>query len=199
MQQSNGKLTGTAYADHLRGCADLAVEIAGRMDIREDSARQACFATIIINAERHNIFMEPVPRDSKTPVIQPEPAAVEPGVTTKGVETAAAEKDVQAAAKADSQIDGVPKVSTPEQDAGAKRSALLEGIEAAKTLLNKAGFTPPVTPKGLLTMVNQDLDVPGNLGTMDNDDLEKIIKYLSEKLDTFKHNTSALAGDDIDF
>jgi hypothetical protein len=90
--QSNGKLSSTAYADHLRGCADLAIELAARMNIHEDGARQATFATVIINAERHNIFMEPTPKDTKTPAIQPEPAAAEPDNSVKGVETAAADK-----------------------------------------------------------------------------------------------------------
>lgn len=194
MQQSNGKLTGTAYAEHLRGCADLAIEIAARMNIHEDAARQATFATVIINAERHNVFMEPTPRDTKTPVIQPEPAAVKPA-TEKSVGEAAAEKDAIAAAKADEQIRDVPRVTTPEQADGAKRTALLIAIDAGRTALNKAGYTPIMTPKALNAIINDELRIKGNLGTLDTDQLESVVKMLSERLDTFKSNMKIFEPD----
>lgn len=175
-QQSNGKLSSTAYADHLRGCADLSVEIARRMDIREDSARQACFATVIINAERHNIFMEPVPKDSKTPVISPETAAVNSSANKKGADAAAAEK-------ADAQIADVPKTSTPEMDEGARRSSFLAGIESARKLLNKLGHQPEVTPKGLCAFIARQFPGKTMLGMLDTDELEKLVMLMSERVD----------------
>ncbi len=39
-------LTQTKWADHVRGCADLAKEIAIRLDIRDDAARQAMLGEI---------------------------------------------------------------------------------------------------------------------------------------------------------
>lgn len=182
------------FEAHCIEMAKIAIKVGGVMDLKND-ALQSCFATILISGDKHGVFLEPTPQHSKTPVIPPETAAVEPSVTTKGVETAAAAKDQQAAEKADEQIKNVPKTTTPEQGAGAKRSALLEHIEAAKTLLNKAGFTPPVTPKGLLAIVNDELQIPGNLGTVDNDDLEKIIMHLSQKLDTFRSNMKVFEPD----
>lgn len=178
MQQSNGKLSSTAYADHLRGCADLSVEIARRMDIREDSARQACFATVIINAERHNIFMEPVPKDSKTPVIPPETVAAESRVPEKGVD-----RDAAAAEKADAQIGDVPKTTTPEMDEGARRSSFLAGIESARKLLNKLGHQPEITPAGLNTFIKKQFPPKTMLSSLDVDELEKLTKLLSVKLD----------------
>lgn len=198
--QPNRKLSGSAYADHLRGCADLAIEIASRMNIHEDGARQATFATVIINAERHNIFMEPHPPHSKTPVIQPEAAAVglnsEPA---KKVEPTAAEKDARAAARADAQIDDMPRTVTTEQSEGQRRTSFLAGITSARELLNKEGYQPPITPAGLNKLINEEMSIPGNLGSLDVAQLEKVTMYLSQKLDTFRHNAKALTTDDIDF
>jgi len=191
MQQlNNGKLSGTAYADHLRGCADLAKEIASRLDIREDSARQACLATIIISADRHNLFIEPVPRDFKTPVI-PETAAAA-GVTEKqkGVD-----RDAAAAEKADAQIAEIDPNPTPEKAETVNRSTLLQAIDKGRTLLNKAGYTPIMTPKMLNEVINGEMSIPGNLGTLDLDQLEAVIKMLATRLDTFKSNMKAFEPD----
>lgn len=196
MPQPNGKLTDTAYADHLRGCADLAIEIAQRMNIHEDSARQATFATVIINAERHNIFMEPHPPHSKTPVIPPEPAAADlSSEPVKSVETAAAAKDKAAAEKADAQVADMPRNPTEEQSDGQRRTSFLAAIQSARELLNKEGFTPPLTPVGLNKIINDDLGFPNNLGTLDVDQLEKVTMHLSRKLDTFRANKKALEAD----
>ena len=192
MQQSNGKLSSTAYADHLRGCADLSVEIAQRMDIRDDSARQACFATVIINAERHNIFMEPVPRNTKTPVIQPEPAVASKATTEGGNSK---QRDEAAAAKADGQIKDIAPNPTPETAAAANRSVLLDAIDKGRNALNKAGHLPIMTPKALNDIINTELNIPGNLGTLDTDQLELVAKMLSDKLDNFKHNLKSLEAD----
>lgn len=182
MQQSNGKLNSTAYADHLRGCADLAKEIASRLDIREDSARQACLATIIISADRHNLFLEPVPRDSKTPVLTPEAAAAS-SATVKGDNQV---RDEAAAAKADAQVTDVPKTTTPETDEGARRTSFLSGIESARQLLNKLGHKPEVTPKGLCAYIKEQFPPHDNLGALDVDQLEKLTMLMSGKLDELR-------------
>lgn len=201
MQQS--KLTNTAYADHLRGCADLAIEIAQRMNIHEDAARQATFATVIINAERHNLFMEPTPRHTKAPVIPPETAAA--GLNSeqaKKVEPAAADKDKQAAEKAASQISDVSKVTSPEQDAGARRTNFLSGINSARELLNKEGHVPPITPAGLNAAIAHQFPGKTQLGTLDVDELEQLLMFLSGKLDILRKKKAEAAtteDDDLDF
>lgn len=194
MQQLNE----TRYGDHLRGCADLAIEIAKRMNIHDDSARQACFATVIINAERHNVFMEPTPRDTKTPVIQPETAAVEPSVTTKGVETAAAEKDQQAAEKADEQINDVPRTITSDQSEGQRRTSFLAGIQSARELLNKLGHQPPITPKGLNAYIGKQFAPKTELGQLDVDELEKLTMLLSSKVDVQREKNTKINSDDLE-
>lgn len=196
-------LNQTAYGEHLRGCVDLANEMATRLNIHDDNARQACFATVIINAERHNVFMEPTPQHSKTPVIPPETAAV--GLNSeqaKKVEPTAAEKDHKAAEKADAQINDVPKVSTPEADAGARRSGLLDGIAAARELLNKEGHVPPITPAGLNAAIAHQFPGKTQLGGLDVDELEKLLMFLSGKLDALRKKKAEAAnteGDDLGF
>lgn len=194
MQQLNE----TRYGDHLRGCADLAIEIAKRMNIHDDSARQACFATVIINAERHNLFMEPHPPHSKTPVIQPETAAVESSSTKKGLDEAAAAKDQQAAEKADAQITDVPKTTTSEQSDGQRRTSFLAGIASARELLNKEGHQPPITPKGLNAYIAKQFSPKTELGQLDVDELEKLTMLLSSKLDVLREKKAKTTTDDLD-
>lgn len=191
-------LNESRYADHLRGCADLAKEIAARMDIREDSARQACLATIIISADRHNLLIEPTPPHTKTPA-EPNGAAKRETHATlpplKGTEAAIA-ADAAAAQKADAQITDVPKRdSTPDEDAGARRTALLAGINSARNLLIKEGHVPLFTPKYMNEFIKDEMKVDGNLGSLDVDQLEELIKLLNTKLDNLKHNKKALEAD----
>ena len=194
-------LNQTKYGDHLRGCVDLANEMADRLNIHDDNARQACFATVIINAERHNLFMEPHPPHSKTPVIQPETAAVELSAS-KSVETTAAEKDQRAAEKADAQILDVPRRTTPEQENGARRTAFLKGIESARDLLNKEGHVPVITPKALNAVICHDFAPKTMLSTLDVDELERLMMFLNSKLEVLreqKRKSHSTADDDIGF
>ncbi len=185
-QQSNGKLNSTAYAEHLRGCADLSVEIARRMDIRDDSARQACFATVIINAERHNIFMEPVPRDSKTPV--------KPDIEGVTESKEGVNRDAAAAAKADAQIADVPKHATPEMDEGARRASFLAGVESARKLLNKLGHQPEITAAGLNSYIKKQFPGKTMLSSLDVDELEKLTMLMSKKVDEQREKAEKLAA-----
>jgi hypothetical protein len=197
------QLDQTKWAKHLYGCAQITNNVTKILDIRDDTARQATFATVCIDATKHNIFVEPIP-ESNAPVIQPETAAVESNATKKGVGEAAAvkpavdeaaAKDAQAAERADAQVQEIVPNPTPEMADGARRSALLVGIESGKTLLNKAGFTPIITPKELIRIINEDMKIPGNLGTLDTDQLGEVVKMLADKLDTFRSNMKALEAD----
>lgn len=174
------------YADHLRACADFSKEIASRLDIRDDSARQACFATVVIGADRHNLFLEPLPMDTKTPVNQTVPASVDNS----------AERDEAAAQKADAQIKDITHNSTPEQADGAKRIALLEGIHGAVKLLNKEGHVPPITPGGLNAYIKDEFPERTNLGSLDTDDLERLIMLLSSKLDVLREKKNKTVNSD---
>lgn len=42
---------------HLSECARIATSLAEQLGITEDSARQACFATVCIDAQRHNVIL----------------------------------------------------------------------------------------------------------------------------------------------
>lgn len=189
MSQPNPIQT-TKYADHLRGCADLAKEIASRLDIRDDSARQACLATIIISADRHNLFLEPLPLNTKT-VVKPNGGEPAPVPST--------ERDEAAARKADEQIKEIVPNPTPEQADGAARAALLDAIDKGRNLLNKEGYTPIMTPKVLNEIIKDELRFQGNLGTLDTEHLELVVKLIAGRLDTFKANKRGLGADEVDF
>lgn len=192
--------TQTKWADHLRGCASMTNEIAEILDIRDDAARQAMFATIAIDAKNHGVFLEPVPKDTKTPVIPPEPAAVEPVATKKGADEAAAVKDEQAAARADEQIKDVPRIVTPDEAEGGRRTAFLKGIESARDLLNKEGHVPPITPKALNAVIAHDFAPKTQLGSLDVDELEKLMMLLNSKLEVLREKKSkTVANEEIDF
>lgn len=188
MPQPDG-LTQTKWADHLRGCAEVANDIAKILNIHEDGARQAMFATVAIDAKNHGVFLEPVPKDSKTPVIQPETAAA--SNATEEVE--AQKHDEAAAAKADAQVKDVPKTTTPEMDEGARRTSFLTGIESARILLNKLGHKPEITPAGLNVFIRKQFKLPeaANLGSLDIDQLEKLMMLMSEKVNVQREKANA--------
>lgn len=172
--QTNGKVNNEKYAAHVLECAEIARRVGEALGLREDAARQACFATVCIDAKGHGVFLEPVPKDSKIPVSVPEAA-----VTAGGI-------DAVAAAKADAQIADVPKVTTPEQSNGARRTAFLAGIESARNLLNKEGHTPPITPVGLNAIIKQQFPGREQVGSLDIDELETLTMMLSQKLDEIR-------------
>jgi hypothetical protein len=142
------------YGKHLMGCAEIAYGICDRFGVHDDSARQACFATVVIDAKEQFIFIS----DRK--------------------------KDQDAAKKADSQVAEIDPNPTPEKADGVLRSQLLEKINDARELLNKAGHIPTMTPAALNGYIKTDLKLDGMLGTLDTDDLEIVLKGLSEKLDS---------------
>lgn len=174
------QLSNTKYAAHILECAAIAKQVGEHLGLRDDAARQACFATVCIDAKGHGVFLEPIPKDTKTPVPQ------------NGNDMA---KDEAAAQKADDQIKDIFPNPTPEQADGARRSALLEGVHNAVGLLNKAGHVPPVTPKSLNEIIKTDLKIEGGLGVLQPDDLEFLIKKLATTLDTLKHNKKALEAE----
>lgn len=181
-------ITHTRWADHLRGVAGLANEIADILDIRDDAARQACFATIAIDAGKHGVFVEPIP-EAASPIKRgnevvseaaPRPRRVEPPKGEVVGENLGALKD-----------------PTPEQAEQGKREALMDGVQAACKALNLAGYTPAMTATRLNKYIKEKLDLDGGLGVIstDNDNLELLLKRLNETLDTFKSNKK---GMDID-
>lgn len=215
--QPNG-LQETKWADHLRACVDLSKEIADRMGIHADEARQACFATLVIASDRHNLFLEPHPPHSKTPVIQPEPAAVSDGPAKKvesrsdqsetaAVNTAAVgspskiDIDEQRAQNADRHASEAIRNPTEAQADGAKRGALLGGISDAVKLLNKQGHVPPVTPGGLNKFIAKEFPGKTELGVLETDELERLIMLLASKLEVLKEKQAKekAKSTDIDF
>lgn len=188
MPQPNG-ISSTAYADHLRGCADLAKEIATRMDIREDSARQAMLATLIISADRHNLFLAPTPEHSKTPA----------GPTNGAAKAVAEIFDEAAAKKADAQIVDVPRNTSEEDLRVASRGVFLNTIQKGIDLLNKEGHVPPITPKGLCALIKKEFEGKDNLGALDLDELEALTEMLSRRLDVLKAANNKKLEEDIPF
>lgn len=70
---------------HLSECARIANDIAGLLNIQDDAARQACFATVCIDAQRHNVILG----DSKpSGASQAEPADGRKEALLKGVRSA---------------------------------------------------------------------------------------------------------------
>lgn len=203
--QPNGKIANGNYAAHILECAEIAKQVGEALGLRDDAARQACFATVCIDAKGHGVFLEPVPKDSKTPVLIPE-AAVASNATVKDAENQkrdeaaaahdmggnsgpgedAAIMDEAAAAKADAQVADVPKTATPEMDEGARRTSFLSGIESARQLLNNLGHKPEVTPKGLCAYIKEQFPPHDNLGTLEIDQLEKLVMLMSGKVDELR-------------
>lgn len=55
-EQPESKYLKSAYAQHLIGCAEIADAICMRFGVHDDAARQACFATIVIDSNERFIF-----------------------------------------------------------------------------------------------------------------------------------------------
>lgn len=151
------------YGQHIMGCAEIAYGICERFGIHDDSARQACFATVVIDAKEQLIFISPL------------------------------SKDRAAAAKADAQIKEIDPVPTAEKADGVLRTQLLDKINDARELLNKEGYIPTLTPAALNLHIKNDLKLEGNLGSLDTDDLEKVIKWIAEKLTAHQAGASKTA------
>lgn len=191
------------FEAHCIEMAKIAVKVGAVMDLKND-ALQACFATILISGDKHGVFLEPVPRDTKTPVIPPEPAAVVPSSEpAKSVETAAAEKDREAAEKADRQVEDMPRNSTPEIADGQRRTSFLAAIHSVRELLNKEGHVPPITPAGLNAAIAHQFPGKSQLGVLDLDELEQLVMFLSKKLDALREKKVKAAtvteDDDLGF
>jgi len=46
-----------SFKTHLLGCADVAIELITALNLVDDQAKQACFATVCIDAQRHNVIL----------------------------------------------------------------------------------------------------------------------------------------------
>jgi hypothetical protein len=121
---------------HLLACAEIAETIAATLGLADDSARQACFATVCIDAQRHNVIL------------------------------------------------GAPDPVTEPTDG--RRDALLKGVRSACKLLNDEGYEPPFTAASLDRYVNDEFKVSGGLANLSTDNVETLIKKLSDLLDTFR-------------
>lgn len=174
-------ITSTRWADHLRGCAGMANEIADILGLRDDAARQACFATVTIDAGKHNVFLAPIPEavtstaESVTPTPKPLPQCATP---PKG--------------EISPENQGAIKNATPEQAEVVSREVLIDGVHKAAKLLNAKGYTPPMSPESLNKFIEEKLQIEGGLGVLNPDQLGELLKTLTEKIATFKHNKTAL-------
>lgn len=65
------------FKEHLLACADIAILVASRLQIKDDQARQACFATVCIDAQKQGVVLD---RPEKISV-PPEPVAASPTPT----------------------------------------------------------------------------------------------------------------------
>lgn len=131
----------SAFEAHLLECADLAAALAEQLHLTDDSARQACFATVCIDAQRHNVILS---------------------------------------------------------GGDARRTALLKGVTSACQLLNAEGQTPPMTPKALDEYVNQQFNLNGGLASLAADNIEDLLKKLSDKLDRLRAGNVAVDGGALD-
>lgn len=183
-QQTNEK-----YTAHILECASIAQQVAQLIGLRDDSARQACFATVCIDAKGHGVFLEPVPPDTKTPTNGA------PKKTEQEIQDAF---DRAAAKKADAQIADVPRQTSAEDDAGTRRTLLLQTVQSGVDLLNKEGHKPPITPKGLCAVIKKEFPGKDNLGSLDLDELESLVKKLSDRLDKLRAEKPT-TDDDIGF
>lgn len=187
----------TKYAAHILECAAIAKQVGEHLGLRDDAARQACFATVCIDAKGHGVFLEPVPPHIKTP------APKELETVPDAAQRDQAARDQAAAEKADAQVKEIVPDPTPEQADGARRSALLKGIESARVLLNKEGQTPQVTPAGLNAYIAHSFLGKTQLSELDTDDLEKLTMLLSSKLDVLREKKAkaktSTPDDDIGF
>lgn len=160
----------SAYGQHIMGCAELANAVCERFGVHGDDARQACFATIVIDTKERFIFESP------------------------------AEKDEKAATKADAQVKEIVDKPTPEQAEAAAKTVLLDGAKRAARLLNIEGYSPALDPTTLNQFIVDNLNIDTPLERLDSEELESLIKALSTTLDNFKSNKTALSDDtDVPF
>src|SRR6266852_665274 len=122
----------TKYIEHLKTCAELTNEIAKILGIRDDAAKQSCFATLIINSDRHGIFTEPLNQNGPTNGSKLQAKNAPEGKSAQ-TEVKQERSDLPEANK------GAIQDPTPEQSDNAKRTELLKGVEQACKLLNKEG------------------------------------------------------------
>lgn len=181
----------TKYDSHLKAVAVFTNEIVEILGLRDDAAKQACYATHVIDAQRHGVFREPVPLDTKTPV----PANGKP----KTEEELQAAFDAAAAKKADAQIADVPRKTSAEDDTGTRRTLFLRTIQEGVALLNNEGHVPPITAKGLCAVIKKEFEGKDNLGSLDLDELEALTAMLSRRLDVLKEAKKKQAEADIPF
>lgn len=123
---------------HLLACAEIADSIATRLSLADDSARQACFATVCIDAQRHNVIL---------------------GTT-----------------------------EAPQTETDGRRDAFLAGVKIACKLLNDEGYDPHFKPTTLDRYINHEFQVAGGLANLSTPNIEKLIKKLSDLLDTHRAN-----------
>lgn len=197
----SANLNQTKWADHVVACSELANTVAEKMDIRDDSARQAMLATIIISADRHNLFLEPTPPNGKAPIktTDSDSEGVLPAGSNKPDLPLVTERAPQRATPPKGEVVGgnlgALRDPTPEQAEGAKRTELLKGIEQARMLLIKEGYTPTMTPKALNEVIKADMNISGGVGVLDVEQLEFLIKKMNTTLDTFRANKEAMDAD----
>ncbi len=166
----------TKFERHLQEIAAIAKRIGERLDLKAD-AQQACFATILISADKHGVFFD---------IDRPEQAA---GSTAK---------DRQAATKADAQVQDTPRHPTPAQAEDGAKTALKEGIKKACRLLNEAGYTPTLKPATINDYIKKETELGKPFAELDAEDMEALIKNLSFKLDELNAKKKA-AEDDAGF
>ncbi len=175
------------FENALTAIAQIAKRIGETLGLKAD-AQQACFATILISADRNGLLFSlanpELPNNGHTQTV-----------------SVPAQKDAQAAAKADAQIQDAPRQPTQAQAEAGAAKALREGIKRACLLLNQDGFTPALSSmakNGAASTLDQYIKKETQLpayADMDSEDLEALTKNLSMKLDTFRANKKALEGE----
>lgn len=173
------------YEAHVMEVATLAKRVGEALDLKAD-ALQSCFATLMIDTSKYGIFFEPpTPRSSVTPVAPPTPKEENFQTGPEGL----------AAAKAEV-ADEIPKNVTIEQSDDAVRTELLKGVNNARNLLNRAGHTPPVTPKGVNKLIETKMGIKGTPETLDNEQLSQLLKIMTDRLDELKKPEASGTSDD---
>jgi hypothetical protein len=161
----------TKFEAHLREIANIAKRIGEQLDLKAD-AQQACFATILISADKHGVFFD---------VAHPEMT-----------ETA---HDRAAAAKADAQTKDIPRHPSPEEAETGALTALKEGVKKACRLLNAEGLTPPLRPATIDAYIQKETELKTKFTEMDSEDLEALLKNLNFKLDDLKSKKKSREDD----
>jgi len=147
--------------------ADIAKRIGQRLELKAD-AQQACFATILISADRNGLFFD---------LANPE---LPPNGTTE------VSRDEQAARKADAQIQDAPRQPTPEQAEAGALKALRDGVKRACRLLNEEGYKPVLSPTTIDAYIKKKTELGKPFGDLDSEDLEALIRNLTFKLDELR-------------